>query len=37
MRSFDLTLNTAVTGVDGAVEVIAALVKARLSGQEGAE
>ena len=37
MHSFDLTLNTAVTGVDGAVEVIAALVKARLSGQEGAE
>lgn len=37
MRNFDLTLNTAVTGVDGAVEVIAALVKARLSGQEGAE
>ena len=29
MRRFDLTLNTAVTGVDGAVEVIAALVKAR--------
>ena len=28
MRNFDLTLNTAVTGVDGAVEVIAALVRA---------
>ena len=29
MRRYDLTLNSAITGVEGAVELIAALVKAR--------
>lgn len=29
MRRYDLTLNSSVTGIDGAVEVIAALVQAR--------
>lgn len=29
MRRYDLTLNSSVTGVDGAVDLIAALVKAR--------
>lgn len=34
MRNFDLTLNTAVTGVEGAVDVIAALVQARAGKEE---
>ena len=36
MRNFDLTLNTAVTGVDGAVEVIAALVRASIGREDPA-
>ena len=34
MRRYDLTLNSTTTGVDGAVELIAALAKARF-GREG--
>ena len=29
MRRYDLTLNSSVTGIDGAVDLIAALVQAR--------
>ena len=36
MRWFDLTLNTAVTGIDGAVDIIAALVKARAGREDPA-
>ena len=36
MRWFDLTLNTAVTGIDGAVDIIAALVKARAGWEDPA-
>ena len=38
MRRYDLTLNSGMVGVEGAVSLIVALVKARAAqdGQEGA-
>ena len=36
MRRYDLTLNSSVTGIEGAAELIAALVRAR-SAQEAAK
>ena len=36
MRQYDLTLNSSVTGIDGAVELIAALVRLRGEQDQGA-